>query len=86
MGQQSDGGSPIVLASCYGIATVVLPWASRCPWEHYRSNTVALPLYCRGVREMAGLCRTVLVARICPQIMGYFPDFGVTAYPAGTYG
>jgi len=31
--RQSDGGPPILQACCYGIATVLLPWASRCPWE-----------------------------------------------------
>jgi len=35
------GSTTVVQRYCNGIATVSLPWASRCPWEHYRSTTVA---------------------------------------------
>jgi hypothetical protein len=43
-----DGATTALQRCCNGIATAPLPWASRCPWEHYRSNTVAVPSQCRG--------------------------------------
>ena len=84
--RQSDGGPPIVQAWCNGIATVPLPWASRCPWEWYRSNTVAIPLHYRRTaveaREDDRLYRRV----VSPKNMGRCPDSGVTSCPAGTCG